>query len=81
MTRCKNIVKLHEYGYVINTTVVAAAAATGLARITEPSPLSERGDPATLCVPWAKSVLKRMNFTKRRVSTKCGNPSENIEDV
>ena len=66
---------------VLLTTIVVADAARGLAVVTEPSWLSERGGPATLSFPWAKSLLKCMKFTKRRVSTKCGNPSENIEDV
>ena len=37
--------------------------------------------PAIISVPWAKSLWRRMNFTKRRVSTKSTDPSRNIEDV
>jgi len=81
MTRCKNIsLKLLEYGCIVNKKIVVAAA-RWLAVVTEPSHLVERGGPATLSVPWAKSLLKLMNFTKRWVSTRWGNPSENIEGV
>jgi len=51
------IMKLREYGCVVNTTIVVAAA-RGLATVIEPSRLSERGGPATLSYPWAKSLLK-----------------------
>ena len=39
------------------------------------------GGPATLSVSWAKSLLKRMNFTKRLVSTKGLVPSQDVEEV
>ena len=43
--------------------------------------LSEYGGPTMLTVPWAKSLLKRMNFTKRRVSTKSTDPAGDFEEV
>jgi len=41
------IMKLHEYGCVVNTTIVVVVA-RGLATVIEPSRLSERGGPVTL---------------------------------
>ena len=39
------------------------------------------GGAATLSVSWAKSLLKRMNFTKWLVSTKGLVPSQDVEEV
>ena len=39
------------------------------------------GGPANLSVSWAKSLLKRINFTKRLVSTKGLVPSHYVEEV
>ena len=57
------ILKLREHGCAVNTTVVIAAA-RGLSRMIDRTRLSECGGPATLSASWAKSLLKRMNFTK-----------------
>ena len=43
--------------------------------------LSEYGGLTMLTVLWAKSLLKRMNFTKRRVSTKSTHPAGDFEEV
>ena len=61
------ILKLREYGCVVNATLVIATT-RGLGRIIDHTCLSESGGPATLSVSWAKSLLKRMNFTKRHAS-------------
>ena len=68
--------KLHEHGSAVNTTVIIAAARS-LTRII----ISVCGGPATLSVSWAKSLLKRMNFIKRLVSTKGLVPSQDVEEV
>ena len=68
------ILKVQEYGCTVDTTV-AIPAARGLGRIIDHMRLNEGGGPAILCVPWAKSLLKHMNFTKRQVSTKTCAPS------
>ena len=60
---------------------VTIAAAKGLAQVMEPSRLSKNGGPATLSVSWAKSLLKRMNFTKRRGSTKTGMAPDDLESA
>ena len=41
--------------------------------------LAEYGGPATLTIPWAKSLLKRMNYTKRRATTKYSHPADELE--
>jgi len=46
---------------------VTIAAARGIVQVMEASRLAKNGGPATLSVPWAKSLLKRMDFRKRRV--------------
>ena len=42
---------------------------------------SKYGGPTMLTVPLAKSLLKRMNFTKRRVSTKSTHQAGDFEVV
>ena len=71
---------LHDHGYVITTEIVVATA-KGLNTVIDRTRLERYGGPAKLGVPWAKSLLKRMNFTKRRASTKSTNPSQNTEEV
>ena len=73
------ILKLREHGSAINTFVVAVAK--GLALAMDRTRLAEYGGPATLTIPWAKSLLKRMNFTKKRATTKCNLRSEDLEEV
>ena len=58
------ILKLREHGSAINTVIVVAVA-RGLAVAIDRTRLAEYDGPATLSIPWAKSLLKRMNFTKR----------------
>ena len=60
---------------------VAIAAARGILQVIDPSRLAKNGRPATLSVPWGKSLLHRMNFTKRRGSTKGGIPPDDLEDA
>ena len=71
---------LREQGCVVITEIVIATA-KGLAKVIDHTRLEKYGGPATLSVPWAKSLLKRMNFTKRRASTKITDPSRNREGI
>jgi len=64
----------------VNTDVTIAAA-RGILQVIDPSRLAKNGRPATLSVPWGKSLLHRMNFTKRRGSTKGGIPPDDLEDA
>jgi len=72
--------KLRDHGCAINTTVVIAVA-RGLGTVLERTRLVKYGGPATLSIPWAKSLLKRMDFTKRRVTTKSNPPRDDFEEV
>ena len=74
------ILKLREHGCPINTVIVLAVA-RGIVKSMERTRLAEYGGPTTLTTPWAKSLLKRMNFTKRRVSTKSTHPTDDLEEV
>ena len=74
------ILKLQEYGCAVNTTIVIAAT-RDLGRIIDYIHFNANGGPATLSVPWATSLLKCMNFTKRQVSVKSCAPSQAIEEV
>jgi hypothetical protein len=53
------------------STVIVRAAARGISLNQDRSRLAEFGGPATLSKAWAVSLLKRMDFTKRRSTTKC----------
>ena len=76
----KYILKLCEHGCAVNTMVVIAAA-MGLSRLIDQIHLSECGGPATLSGSWANSLLKCMNFIKRRISTKSLTPSQDLEEI
>ena len=65
--------------YIANTRKVGGAVSTAVVRagaretslIQDRSRLAEFGGPATLSKAWAVSLLRRMNYTKRRSITKC----------
>lgn len=61
--------RMREKGCVINTAIVKAGA-RGILMSQDRTRLAEFGGPATLTTAWAKSLLKRMNFTQRRGTTK-----------
>ena len=66
-----------KVGGAISTAIVRAGA-RGILLSQDRSRLAEFGGPATLSKAWAVSLLKRMNFTKRRSTTKCSVPPENF---
>ena len=74
------VLKLRECGCPVNTVIVLTVA-RGIAKVMERTRLAEQCGPATLTIPWAKSLLKRMNFTKRRVSTKSTSPTQDLEEA
>ena len=47
--------------------------------VNRPRGLLEYGDSTTLSASWTKSLLKRMNFTKRRASTKYSHTADELE--
>ena len=62
------ISKLRERGAVINSRIIISSA-TGILLSQSRTSLSEFGGHITLTVAWAKSLLRRMHFTKRRGTT------------
>lgn len=74
------ILKLREHGFPINTVVVLAVA-RGIVKSMDRTRLGEYGGTTMLTVPWAKLLLKRMDFTKRRVSTKSTYPAGDLEEA
>ena len=76
----KYMLKVWERGRAVNTTLVVAGA-KGIVESLDRTRLVEYGGDITLTTSWAKSLLKRMNFTKRRATTKCGIPPHVFMDV
>ena len=72
------ILKLREHGYPISIHLIIAAA-RGIAQAMDRTRLAEYSGPATLTISWAKSLLKRMNYTKRRATTKYSHPTDELE--
>jgi hypothetical protein len=60
---------MREKGAIINTNIVKTSA-RGIFLSQERSRLAEFGGPATLTTAWAKSLLNRVRFSKRRGTTK-----------
>ena len=73
----KYVSDTRKVGGAVSTAIVRAGA-RGILLNQDKSRLAEFGGPATLTKAWAISVLKRMNFTKRRGTTKCSVPLENF---
>lgn len=74
------VLKVRERGGAVNTTLVLAGA-KGIVGSLDRTRLVEYGGDITLTTSWAKSFLKRMNFTRRRATTKCGIPPHVFRDV
>ena len=53
----------------------------GIVKSMDRTTFSEYGGPTMLTVRWPKSLLKRMNLTKRRVLTKSTHPADDFEEV
>ena len=66
---------IRKVGGAISTDIVRAGA-KGILLNQDRTRLAEFGGPVTLTKVWAVSLLKRMNFTKRRATTKCSMPLE-----
>ena len=74
------ILKLREHGCAINTVMVLAVARV-IVKSMDKTRLSKYGGPTMFTVSSTKLLLKRMNFTKRRVSTKSADPSGDFKEV
>ena len=71
---------VREGGGVINTAITMAAA-TAIVRKADRNLLAENGGPITITSNWAKSLLYRMNFVKRRGSSTAKMTVMNFEAV
>ena len=68
-TKKKVIIAMRERGTPIGTTTVVGIG-RGVVLKTDKTILEEFGGPVKLNKEWAKSVLRRMGFTKRRANSK-----------
>ena len=71
---------MRDNGAVVNTAI-AIATATGVIRKRDKSLLIENGGPLELTKNWAKSLLFRMGFVKRRGNTKAKVSVEHFETL
>ena len=55
--------------------------AKGLGEVMDLTKLVKYGGPAMLTVPWAKSLLKRMDFTRKRVTNKSNPPTGGLVEI
>ena len=63
------VLAIREGNGTVNTAIVIAGA-RGILKTMDPTKLGEFGGPATLTRGWARSLLKRMKFTRRWVPLK-----------
>ena len=78
-TEVQTILKaMHQSGAVVNTSI-AIATATGVVSKRDKSLLVENGGSVELMKNWAKSLLHRMGFVKRRGNTKAKVTVEDFE--
>ena len=61
---------IRDNGGIVNTAIVIAAG-TGMLKWRDPSLLECNGRYVTLKKSWAKYLLCKMNFVKRKATTKC----------
>jgi hypothetical protein len=77
----KYVTVLRDNGAVIKSQIVIAAA-KGILIGNDKTLLAENGGSIGISKTWAKSLLKRMNFVKRRGSTACKNVKiENFDQL
>ncbi len=71
---------VREEGGVV-TTAITMAAATAIVRKADRNLLAENGGPITITNNWAKSLLHRMNFVKRRGSSTTKLTVTNFDEI
>ncbi len=74
------IIKLREKGAPITSAVVVASA-KGLPTCMDRTRLHEFGGPATISPAWAQSILRRMQFTKRKGTSKVKDTVANFLEI
>jgi len=52
-----------------------------LGEVIDRTRLAKYDGPTTLTIPWVKSLLKRMNFTKRIATTKSSPPTGDLVEI
>ena len=80
-TEVKHYIRaVHEGGGVINAAITMAAA-TAIVKKADRNLLAENRGPITIASNWAKSLLYRINFVKRRGSSTAKMTVTNFEAV
>ena len=75
------LLKLRECGGVVNSAVTIASA-KGIILTMDRTLLSDNGGHVNLTRGWAKSLLSRMGYVKRRVTTKSSRTTvENFYEI
>ena len=77
----KHYIRAVREGGGVITTAITMAAATAIVRRADRNLLSENGGPIDITVNWAKSLLYRMGFVKRRGSTAMKMTVTNFERI
>ena len=77
----KHYIRAVREGGGVITTAITMAAATAIMRRADRNLLSENGGPIDITVNWAKSLLYRMGFVKRRGSTAMKMTVTNFERI
>ena len=72
----KSLIMLYKSTIITHLVI---ATARGIAQAMGWTRLVEYGGSATVTTYWAKSLLKRMNFTKWRTFTKHSHPADELE--
>ena len=71
---------IRESGGVVNTAIVIAAG-MGMVKRRDPSLLECNGGYVTLKKSWAKYLLSKLNYVKRKATTKCKVDVRNFEQL
>ena len=74
-----HIIFLRDNGSVVNTAIVMGTA-VGLVSHKDANLLACNGGHFTITKPWAKSLLKRMGFVKRKAGTKAKVSIEDFQE-
>ena len=76
----KYVWSIQKHGDAVNSVMVLAGA-RGIVKYLERMQLREYGGHVELTTSWAKSLLKQMNFTKWKATTKLGMSTKAFEEV
>ena len=71
---------IRDNGGIVNTAIVIAAG-LGMVKRKDPTLLECNGGYVTLKKSWAKYLLNKMNYVKRRATTKCKVDVKNFEQL